>query len=229
MSSASAGSAWVDRYLQPQLNSHFHSRGSALRRCLQIGADDDEEANRLRENGYRCTVMLDRLEPYRQWKWYQSPVVANWRQPAFADGCFDFVFSGDFGQMAGNQGRHGEVARDLVRLVRPGGAILLSVANRYCPADLLHRESRIHGPWHGHTASLAQIERAFSALPVRIRRLNIRSHFRWSRLPRAIAPVGALLSSYLGLSSSVNHRWLYASPLNPVLMLWVEVQHGGLG
>lgn len=227
MGSISAGAAWVDRYLDPHLKAHFHDRGRSLRRCLQIGADDDEEANRLREKDCRCVVMLDQMEPFRKWKWYQSPVVSDWRQPPFPDGTYDFVFSGCFGQMAGSHDRHREVARALARLVRPGGAILLSIANRFCPGDLLNRDSRMHGPWHPHTASLSQMEDAFSGLPVRIRRLNIEGHFRWSRLPRAIAPIGRLLSFYLGLCSSSNHRWLYASPLNPVLMLWIEVQDGG--
>jgi hypothetical protein len=215
-----AGAEWIDRYLMPQITNSGLAGLSSLR-CLQFGPDDDEEAQRLRERGHHCMVHLTALEPYRRWHWHQSPVVADWRTPALRSGSFDLIFTGWFGRLASNSEELPEVAKFLTGCLRPGGAMLLSVSNRWCPVDLIDKRLRAPGSGQPGRLSLDDIEQAFDGLGVTVELRNVQGHFRWGRLPALLQWLGPLLNLWLGLTSIPRLRWLYVSPLNPMLMLWV--------
>lgn len=191
-------------------------------RCLQLGPDDDEEAQRLRERGHACAVLIGEWDPYQRWDWHESPVLADWRRMPWRDATFDLIFSPWFGRLAAGPEEVGEVARRLYAALKPGGGMLLSMSNRWCPLDLI--DKRIQAPGTGIPVrlGLADVERAFRGTGARIDRKNVRGHFRWGRLPRSLAWLGPALNLYLGAVSSTWLRPLYASPLNPVLMIWTE-------
>lgn len=215
-----AGAEWIDRYLMAQIRNSSLAGKSGLR-CLQFGPDDDEEAQRLRERGHRCVVQLTALEPYRRWHWHQSPLVADWRVPALRNGGFDLIFTGWFGKLASKPEELPEVAKFLTAFLRPGGAMLLSLSNRWCPLDLIDKRLRAPGSGQPGRLSLGDVERAFDGLGATIELRSVRGHFRWGRLPKLLRWLGPLLNLWLGLTSIPAVRLLYASPLNPVLMLWV--------
>ncbi|MBM3784996.1 MAG: class I SAM-dependent methyltransferase [Acidobacteria bacterium] len=217
----SAGADWVDRYLQPRLERTLLESKPRLD-CLQLGPDDDEEAGRLRQLGHTCTVMLTSLEPYRTWRWHQPPVVGDALCSVFRDASFDLIFTGWIGKLTQSGAALPEVARALCRVLRPGGAMLLSASNRWCPADLVDRRLSVPGAGRPAKLSLVEIERAFEGLPVDIERLPIAGHFRWGRLPGPLRGLAPLLNSYLAACGSPGNRFVYSSPMNPLLMLWVS-------
>lgn len=217
---ASAGSLWVHRYLVPLLRARAAALPPPLA-CLQLWADDDDEASALRRLGHRCTVFMPRGAALEGVRWRAAPVVgdAAARLP-FDDGAFDFVFSGAFARLA--HGTHARVAlaRELCRVVRPGGAILLCIGNRYCPVDIHSREALLHGPWHPEKMSLAEVEAAFApAAPARIERLSLDGQFGWARARGPLRLAVGLAARALHVVSDPRRRAIYASPLNPVLML----------
>jgi SAM-dependent methyltransferase len=216
-----AGAAWVDRYLDPLLQSAF-GRPTPRLDCLHIWADDDDEASQLRRNGHRCTVLLPDLATYHSTMWRRLPVIGPLdRGLPFVDSAFDVVFTGAFGRLARTPQMRAELARELARVVRARGALLLSVANRYCPVDLQDRSSLLHGPSHPEKAGLAELTQVLSGAGFsRVDRLSVRGHFGWRRLPAALRPCAAAFEQYLGTVSAPERPWLYGSPFNPVLMLW---------
>jgi SAM-dependent methyltransferase len=216
-----AGAAWVERYLDPLLRSTFGTPTPCLD-CLHIWADDDDEASQLRQKGHQCVVLMPDAASCTNKKWRQTPVAGCFegRLP-FANSSFDLVFTGAFARLAHTSQMKAQLARELARVVRPGGATLLSVSNRYCPVDLEDRKSFLHGPSHPEKASLAELRGALDGAGFsRVDCLSTRRHFGWRRVPRALRPLAAGFESYLGRVSSPATPKLYASPFNPVLMLW---------
>jgi len=216
------GADWVDRYLDPHLRTRLPGRSELM--CLQIGPDDDEEAQRLRDKGYRCVVLLGSLEPYRTWRWRQSPVVSRWSQTPFQEEAFDVIFTGWFGKLADSRRNYPLVAREFCRLVRPGGAMLLTMSNRWCPVDLIDRQLSVPGRAPAARASLKDLRTAFQGLPVSLELLNVAGHFRWGRLPGPLSLLAPVLDAYLRWSSNPLRPASYASGLNPMLILWVRRQ-----
>lgn len=221
--SSTAGGSWVDRFLAPLLREHLIPSHRPLD-CLQLWGEDDDEAARLRALGHTCVVTMPASAPLPPCHWYQPPVVTDLRaRLPFADGSFDFLFTGAIGRLTHDAASRTALAREFDRLVRPGGAMLISVGNRLCPVDLQDRKAFLHGPRHPARTGLDDMERAFvtAGLPVP-QRLSVRGHFRWSRVPRPLQGLAGLLDAYLGWASAPLHRGRYGSALNPVLMLWVR-------
>lgn len=221
MQSGNPGAEWVDRYLVPRIFESTLSTRFRLR-CLQFGPDDDEESQRLRELGHLCHVVIPQLSNYSKWRWHQSPVLTDWKQIALRRESFDLIFTPWFGRMAGSAEAHGEAADVLQELLKPGGAILLSISNGRCPLDLIARKIYVPGSARPTDASLAELRKAFSSFDVDIRLLSVRGHFRWGRLPGWLAFVGPWIDRYLEWASDPAAPGRYGSMLNPVLMLWIE-------
>ncbi len=220
--SRTAGGSWVDRFLTPLLQARLNPVRGTLD-CVQIWGEDDDEAARLRSKGHTCVVLMPDSEPLPACRWHQTPVVANLRERLpLADHSVDFVFTGAIGRLTHGAMARIAFARELGRVVRPGGAILVSVGNRYCPVDLQDRKAFLHGPHHPARTGLHEMESAFevAGLPV-VQRLGVKGHFRWGRVPRPLQGLASLFNAYLEWASDPGRRWVYASPLNPVLMLWI--------
>ena len=216
---ASAGAAWVARYLEPFLRSRVAQLPAPLR-CLQLWADDDEEAGALRARGHACTVLMPGESPATSMRWSARPVVGSGEHLPFRADAFDLVFTSAFARLAQTPAARAALACELARVTRPGGAMLLSVGNRWCPLDLQSRDALVHGPWHAQKASLGQMEAAFAAARIaRIERLSLDRQFGWSRARGPLRLAVGAVSAYLHCVSAPGWRTLYASPLNPVLML----------
>src|SRR5262245_52873199 len=123
----SPGAAWVDRFLMPRLQSRFANGENIL--CLQIAPDDEMEAQRLRESGHSCEV---------------SCLSGSTALP-FPDSSYDFAFTGRFPVLATDREARVAFAKELHRVLRPGGSLLLVLGNRRCAIDLTRNGPLIHG------------------------------------------------------------------------------------
>jgi SAM-dependent methyltransferase len=207
------GFAFVVRYMVPLLRSHFGQRAEGKLVCLHLAAPDDDESAALRQHGHQSISVPVEPWPSSTVQWSSETVIAAGGSLPFARESFDFIFTNAFGVFARAQTERRDYARQLRHLVRPGGALLLSMGNRRCPVDLSHAP--------GSKASLRDLEEAFSDSWSHVSRLNADGYFGFSRIPKLARPWLSLVKPYLRWASAPHRRWLYASPLNSVLILWV--------
>jgi len=202
----SAGRAWIDGYLLPHLQRRFP--GAERLACLQLAPDDATEAERLRELGHTCE-MVDITE---------KPLLAA------ADASYDFIFTGRFPLLARDFETRVLLAGELFRVLRKGGSLLLALGNRFCPLDLSRNGGLIHGPRATTCLSLSEAneilvkQARFTALVP----LQVAGHFGWNSLPAPIRPLGRVLDFFWRHVTTPSRRWLYGSPLNPTLLLWLN-------
>jgi SAM-dependent methyltransferase len=206
MESTSKGAAWVDRFLAPLLSRNF-SNARALE-CLQVAADDDTEAVRLRELGHRCEM----TEPGPD------------HTLRFPDASYDFVFTGRFTLRASDRESRATLAREFFRVLREGGAVLLLVGNRWCPLDLSRNGPLLHSPWSRACLAYRECTELFvreagfrAATPISMHR-----HFGWASLTAFLRPLGNLLDAHWRYVATPSRKWLYSSPLNPTFLLWLN-------
>jgi SAM-dependent methyltransferase len=208
---AEAGRAWVERWLLPRL------AGGPPRDCVKLGpagqgdAAAAAEAQHLAAAGHPCRLVLvpaDAAPPLR----LDAP-----------DGAADLVLCGGFAALAAVAGRAALVA-ECARILRPGGHLLLHVGNRIAPVDLSGNAPLLHGPGAAGLMTLAEAEHAFVAAGpfARLTPLSAAGYQGWSRLPRAARPLGAAMDALWRHVLTPGRRRLYASALNPSLVLWIE-------
>jgi hypothetical protein len=217
------GERWVERYLLPLVNRRLIDNGQRALTCLQIEPDDETEARRLRQEGHRCDVVV--LDPNRleSEPWHQPPLVrddARWLGDAAA---YDLILTGCFGRLGAGSASRRALARELGRICRKPGAFLTAIGNRWCPIDFTGNAPRLHGPFHESVVTLAEMEEIFSGAGFStIHPLTLSGHFEMGRAPNAFALAARALKAYWRSVAIPERRWLYASPLNPTLMLWIE-------
>lgn len=199
--------------MAPLLKSHFGGRSSGQLVCLHLAAPDEDESAALRERGHRAVSVPAETEFSTNGRWSNSTVIASGRQLPFARESFDFIFTNAFGVFTTTANERRSFARQLGTVVRPGGALLLSVGNRRCPIDLCRAP--------GAKASLRELEDAFSESWNHVRLLSADGYFGWSKIPRPLRPLLRLAKSYLAWATNPDRPWLYASPLNSFFVLWV--------
>jgi SAM-dependent methyltransferase len=158
------------------------------------------------------------------WTWYEPPVVGKSRLTLpFPDASFDLVFSSAFGRLAQSSTQRDGLAKELARVLRPGGAALLAIGNRWCPIDMQDRAAFVHGPWHPEKAGLRELEKHLLSAGFKgVERLSLKGHFGWARVPKLLRPVVLMISATLAWTSHPRRRWIYASPLNTMFMLWIS-------
>ncbi len=204
--SHSPGAAWVDRFLQPLLVQHF-SRDSGLS-CLQLGARDPTEAEQLRVLGHLCELL-------------EATPSLSLEVP---DASCDFAFTGRFPVVASEPEARVTLGRELHRVLRPKGALLLVFGNRLCPFDLTRNGPLLHAPGARYCLSVNEArktlidESGFSSF----RTLSVCGHYGWNQLPAWLRWAGKLLDAYWRWIASPARGWLYFSPLNPTLVLWLN-------
>jgi SAM-dependent methyltransferase len=205
-SAASPGAAWVERFLLPQFARRFSKDRSVS--CLQIAPDDDSEARRLCQLGHNCEM---------------TTPTADLELP-FPEASYDFVFTGRFPVLAPELEARITLAKELYRVTRRGGALLLAMGNRSSPLDLTGNGPLLHGTRARHCLSVQEARAILvraagfeSLVP-----LSVSGHFGWNRLPRLLQPLGQILDVYWRFVATPNRLWLYSSPLNPTLLLWLN-------
>jgi SAM-dependent methyltransferase len=142
----------------------------------------------------------------------------------FPDAAYDFAFSGRFPLRAPERSSRIALARELHRVLRAGGSLLLAMGNRLCPVDFTRNGPLLHG------LSARSCLSYFEAYDLLVREaafknvtpLNVAGHFGWGRLPPVLSPVGKLINAYWRWLVTPSRTWLYTSPLNPTLLLWVN-------
>jgi SAM-dependent methyltransferase len=202
---SSAGAAWIDRFLVPRLLERFEP-GRRLH-CLQIG-EDFTETRRLRELGHHCEMIA----------------LGSAVKVPVSSGSFDLVFTGRFPVFARQKQERIELARELFRILRPGGSLLLVFGNRLCPLDLSRNGPLLHGPQTTSCLSAAESQEIFmeAAGFSEIRFLGVDGHFGWNRLPRWLRPLGHFADGYWRFVVTPARRRLYTSFFNPTLILWIN-------
>jgi len=201
---ASAGGAWVNRFLLPRLTQHFPNAPAVS--CLQIAPDDSSEAERLRQIGYCCEMT--------------EPTAAM--KLSFPDSSWDFAFSGHFSLRAPDREARIALAKEMHRVLRRGGAVLLALGNRACPLDLTRNGALLHAAAGPHCLTLRETcdimidEAGFKTVGL----LGVNGHFGWGSLSAIIRPIGSILDAHWRYLATPSRKWLYASPLNPTLLLW---------
>ena len=203
---ATAGAAWVDRFLLPLFAQRFPGQSSLS--CLQLVPDDPTEAARLAECGHHCEM--------------QTPDLSlEIKAPAAS---YDFVFIGRFPALARTESKRVGFAREIHRVLRPGGSLLLVAGNRWGPLDLSRNGSLIHGLGSSVCLSRGDAARIFveEARFAGIEFLNVAGHFGWNRLPRTLRLFGHLADLYWRRLAKPGVPWLYFGPFNPTLILWIN-------
>jgi hypothetical protein len=200
----SVGAAWVQRFLFPLLARRFPGRESIT--CLQLAADDADEAERLRESGHACEM------------------IGSMKDSNVASASYDFIFTGRYPHLARELGSAAVLAGELQRILKTGGSVLLALGNRMCPLDLSRNGPLLHGPGSKMCLTLSEAEELFikqagftSLVPV-----AVHGHFGWQSIPAVLRPMGHLLDFAWRTVLTPTNRSLYASPFNPTLLLWLN-------
>lgn len=202
----SAGAAWVERFLLPRLESRFSSDNGIS--CLQIAPDDETEAQRLRVSGHSCDISGPR----------ETLTLP------FPDSSYDFIFTGRFPVLALDDETRISFAKELYRVLRRGGSLLLVLGNRTCPVDLTRNGPLVHGPHAQRTLSFQEARDVLvrNAGFTSVAPQSIFRHFGWGSLPASARWLGGALDAYWRLIVTPERLWLYTSPLNPTLILWLN-------
>ncbi len=223
--SDSAGARWVEQYLRPLLGRLQDSSGKSHLDCLQLEADDEQEARRLRGRGHTCDIVLFDRQRRRQGSWQPTPLLAEGLVLPVESESYDLVFSGYFGRVTASHKNRQALARELARICRPGGAVLLTLGNRLCPVDLSgNAPSLLHGWGCEQLVTFREMEQlflnecGFSSLEP----LSLAHMFSWNRLARVPRFVVSGVDGYLRLISGSGRRWLYAGFLSPMFCLWIR-------
>lgn len=174
------GTHMIEHYMVPLLRRLHPERAPGTLSMLSIGCGVGIDVEQLQAHGYRCHG-IDVGNRAKTWarradpRWFTRAAVQ--RMP-FRTGQFDFAFLncvlphvgvvGDTQQVAPDwQQQRALAVAETIRVVRPGGHILLSNPNRLCPLDLFHRRDershmpRLHGPAEPFLQSFDDLRGAF--------------------------------------------------------------------
>lgn len=203
---AAAGRRWVDQYFLPRLAERMPGRAVAGLRVLQLEPDDNAEAMRLVELGADVTLAEFTGQDARLGA---LPVVRCERRGAIplSDDSVDVIITGHLGRIARAAESPAFLAAETARVCRPGGGLLAGLTSG-CPLDL-NRD----GP---RSITIAHLAAAFGGVHL----LPVRGHFGWTSGSAARKLVGALLDRYWDWIARPDRPRLYASALNPIMLVW---------
>lgn len=101
------------------------------------------------------------------------------------------------------------VSKELLRVIRPGGFLIIATPNRYFPVDEHAKWLRIHSPFRDDTLSSKELETLFER---KASTLTWRKYFKFERF----GVFGAGIDKAVAL---FDNRLLHRSALNPHLFL----------
>ncbi|HKY23375.1 MAG TPA: class I SAM-dependent methyltransferase [Vicinamibacterales bacterium] len=228
-------------YTIPALARNAHDTGRSALRVLSVGCGVGAGVDLINDAGHECYGIDcgSRVLDWSRRRNLARMYIANAKHLPFADGTFDVAFSGCVLAHIGVVGDTWETTpacaeerlqfcREIARVVRPGGSILLSGANRACPADLFHRDHgywpRLHGPKEPFLIAFADYEHYFvEQCGCRsVTALSSEGYWGFNKLTRSAA--GRLLAAVISMHMTIVSRVrpLRTSFLNPWLIVRVE-------
>jgi SAM-dependent methyltransferase len=231
---------WLSRcYLIPTLEQML--RGTRHPRVLSLGCGTGIDVDRLADRGFdvvgidcgnRSGVWPRRLHRDRL-------CLANGKRLPFETGSFDAVYCGCVFPHVGVDGDSNRVtptyreerlaiAREIGRVLRPGGHAMVSSPNRLFPIDIFHGRSpeqpfpRLNPPWSPFLLSAGDYRALFASAGCgRARLLPVKGYWGFIRMKerfkgRLMAfPVEAIFSAV----STAALGGLRGSPINPWLVM----------
>ena len=232
----------TENYLQPLFGKLFPQRDRT--RVLSLGCGVGIDVDMLRQSGFDI-VGIDCGNRSKDWvrRTHQDRLyLANGKHLPFEDRSFDLVYCGCVFPHIGVQGDTNQVtpeywqerlavAREMTRVLRPGGRIMVSSPNRLFPLDLFHGrdQSNPYPRWNPPSSpfllSAADYRKLFGQagcvssrpLPVAGYWGFIRMKQRWKGKVMAFA-----LDSVFRAVSTEPLRFLRTSPVNPWLVMLME-------
>lgn len=235
----------IQNYTIPLLRRLFDIGSAKAPRLLSTGCGVGVEVDLLMEAGFDA-YGIDCGERTQVWGRRQHPermYIANAKSLPFADGIFDFVSTscllphvgvvGDTTEvMPDHEQQRESAAREIARVVRPGGFIFMMNPNRRCPLDFHHlqpnpnRLVRLHSPSERFLLSLGDLRRLY------VERAGCRSAQAlppagyWGFLQKKQDPKRRLLVAPVRMYTRlISAKWfapLLSSPLNPWLLVLVQ-------
>ena len=184
----------------------------ALRSCgiergkvLSVGCGNGADVVELRQNGYEAygIDLYPAAETARQWT-----KIAPADALPFGDSLFDAALCLEVIEHI-PVAQRSAVTAELLRVTRPGGAVIIATPNRHFPVDEHAAWLRLHSPFHDETLSCRELEALFQRPG---RTLTWKGYFQLERF----GPMKSLLNLPLRVFDS---RLLHRSPLNPHLFL----------
>jgi SAM-dependent methyltransferase len=213
-------------------------------RLLSVGCGIGIDVDLLAANRFEC-VGIDcgnRTDFWRRREHPERLLLANGMHLPFEDASFDGVFCGCVFPHVGvgddtyevtpeYQEDRQRLAREMTRVLRPGGKILVSSPNRRCPFDLFHDRAegsyrpRVNSPSSPFLLSHADHRSLFQAAGCTTTRLQpVHQYWGFLRSQHSLKGrmAGALPQFVFWLVSQPGARWLLNSPLNPWLVVLAE-------
>lgn len=231
----------TSNYWLPVFQRLFPKPGARL---LSLGCGAGIDVDKLAAAGFNIAG-IDCGNRSKAWPSRQHPerlCLANGRHLPYADQTFDLVYCGCVFPHVGVEGDSNrvtprywqdrlEIAREMTRVLRPGGKVLVSSPNRWFPLDLFHgrNPAQPYPRWNPPTSrfllSAGDYRRLFGEAGCnRFEALPVRGYWGFLRMKqhckgRLFAfPVETLFS----LVSHSAFAWLRPSPLNPWIVILGE-------
>ena len=229
----------TNHYVLPLLERLFgpDAERSSIR-ILSAGCGNGEDVDTLIDAGYQA-VGIDpgyRNEEWRRRKHKGCFHVADARYLPFEEGAFDMVLNvgvmehigavGDTLEMLPDYQTHRKkFARELTRVTKPGGYILIATNNKPCPLDMWHGADRwgvrLHSPNEKFTVSFKEMKEFFcsggdceEAIP-----LGLENFFQFQKAGRH-AWIRLLLGPIKAVIRIISkYDFLRVSFLNPFLIV----------
>ena len=215
--------------------------GSEPWRLLSVGCGTGIDVDLLNEAGFQC-IGIDCGNRASVWPRRQAQdrlLMANGMHLPFPDGSFDAVFCGcvfphvgvlgDTAKVAHDcQAQRAQLAREMGRVLRPGGRIVAASPNRWFPFDIFHGrapgsyKARFNPPSDRFLLSRADYDRLFRAAGCgRATALPVEGYWGFIRSRHSLRGfvLGLPVRFVLWLVSQRPFAFLRPSPISPWLVV----------
>jgi SAM-dependent methyltransferase len=233
------------RYLIPTLTRMM--AGITRPRVLSLGCGTGVDIDLLAEHGFDI-VGIDcgnRSGVWPRRSCRDRLCLANGMHLPFETNSFDAVYcgcvfphvgvDGDSNRVTADyQEQRAAIAREMGRVLKPGGHALVSSPNRLFPLDIFHGRSperpypRLNPPWSPFLLSAADYRRLFAAAGCgSARLLPVKDYWGFIRMKerRAGRMLAFPVETIFSMVSKPAFRALRGSPINPWLVMSAEKTH----